>query len=175
MLKHLQALAAKTNQIMTCLDTAAIVVPVSTTLAQPPVSWNTPVHHLDAKALLIQRYGGPPEVCHSFLCSFTFELQPYIFPTAHSRVAFVITNFTGKLANRATTEWDRHPWTCNSVVAFSAALGCVFSQPVSGREASHGLGNLRQGNTHVFDQTTVLYISQQKLMEWISTGWYLFS
>lgn len=40
---------------------------------------------------------------------------------------------------------------CDSVPTFSAASNHVFCQPVTGREVTHTLGQLRQGSNHVFD------------------------
>lgn len=157
--EQLQALAARTNQIMARFDsmapapTGSAISATSATSAPSPSPLASPVHQSEPRAPPIERYDGNPETCRSFLtlCSLTFELQPITFATERSRIAFMITNLTGRAREWATAEWERHSPICDSVVAFSAALGRVFGQPASGREAARALGNLRQGRSRVFD------------------------
>lgn len=50
-------------------------------------------------------YSGEPELCRSFLakCSLFISLQPSSFPTEVSKVAFIITLLSGKVALWETT------------------------------------------------------------------------
>lgn len=69
----------------------------------------------------------------------------------HSKVAFIITNLMRKGHEWATAEWEGPSSICDSVAGFSAALNCVFGQPITGQEAACVLGQLRKGDNCVFD------------------------
>lgn len=135
MSEQLQPLAAQTSQVMAHLDSMTPASAYSAASTSPPAPLASPAHHLEPKAPPTKRYDGTPESCCSFLtlCS-----------TECSRVAFMITHLTGRAQEWATAEWERRSSICDSVAAFPAALGCVFGQPVSGREAARALGNYDQ-------------------------------
>ena len=64
-------------------------------------------------------YDGSPGECRSFLmqCQLVFSLQPQSFPTDAARVAYIITQLTGKASA------SRHPITsCKRCTGFSIAL-----------------------------------------------------
>lgn len=63
----------------------------------------------------------------------------------------MVTDLTCRTRERATDEWAKYSSSCDSVVAFSAALTCVFGQLSTGLEAARALGSLRQGRSRFFD------------------------
>ena len=56
-----------------------------------------------------ERYSGEPGACRPFLtqCSFLFELQPSSYPLERARVAFIISQLTGRARDWGTAEWER--------------------------------------------------------------------
>lgn len=52
-------------------------------------------------------YSGAAEECNGFLlqCSLSFELQPLLFPTEKSKIAFNITHLRGQALRWAETIW----------------------------------------------------------------------
>ena len=54
-----------------------------------------------------ERYDRSPGECRSFLtqCQLVFSLQPQTFPTDAARVAYIITQLTGKAKKWRTAAW----------------------------------------------------------------------
>ena len=125
--------------------------PASSPAATPAVNFSTP----QPRAPQIEKYDGDSATCRSFLtlCDLTFNLQPLSFNTEESRVAFIITNLTGRAREWATAEWEKKSPSCDSAEAFSAALRRVFDHRAPGREAARGLLTLRQGSKRVSDHS----------------------
>jgi len=100
-----------------------------------------------------ERFSGAPGTCRSFitLCSLNFELQPLSYPTERSRVAFMLTQLTGRARDWGTAEWEKQSVICSSVTAFADGLRKVFDHVTPGREVSRGLFNLTQGGQRVVD------------------------
>lgn len=121
----------------------------------PPAQSPTGPPALQPKAPPIEKYDGDAATCRSFLtlCSLTFDLQPQSFSTEQSRVAFMITNLTGRAREWATAEWENNSAVCHSAQSFSNALRRVFDHRAQGREAARGLLTLRQGGSRVTDHS----------------------
>lgn len=98
-------------------------------------------------------YSGEPQLCRPFLakCSLYISLQPSAFPTEESKVAFVITLLTGRVASWGTTVWERRLPCCASFQTFSTELRKVFDHVASGRDTARLLAELRQGDQTVTD------------------------
>ena len=151
MTDQLRALGLQTQQVLSSLGSRPPVEP-----AGPPVPLApgpSPNPHPEPRVPHIERYDGDAATCRSFLslCSLTFDLQPSSYPTERSRVAFIITNLTGRAREWATAEWDQQSVICHSVMDFSGALRRVFDHRTPGREAARELLTLRQGNSRVAD------------------------
>lgn len=145
----MQTLATQINQIMSCFVSPTLMSSGSAILVSPPVSSATPVHWLEPQEPPIEKYDGTLETCHSFeslLITCRGTIVPYLFATEHSKVVFIIINLSGRAHGPLVSSS-----ICDSVVAFSAALGCVFGQLILGHEVACALGTLRQHNHHVFD------------------------
>ena len=141
--EHLETLSGQLLQLMQARQTPAVSPPTSPSVPAVP----GPKPYLSA----LERISGAPGTHRSFLtlCSLTFELQPLTYPTERSRVAFMITQLTGRAREWGTAEWDKQSALCSSVTAFSEGLRKVFDHATPGREAAHGLFNLVQGSLRV--------------------------
>ena len=55
-----------------------------------------------------ERYDGAPGECRAFQtqCQMIFSLQPLTFPTDATRVAYIITQLTGKVKKWGTAAWS---------------------------------------------------------------------
>ena len=100
-----------------------------------------------------ERYSGEPGTCRPFLtqCSLLFELQPSAYPSERARVAFIISQLTGRARDWGTAEWERQSLVCSSVKLFSDGLKRVFDHVTPGREAARGLLHLTQEGRSVAD------------------------
>lgn len=158
-LQQLQALTVQTQQLLANVGSTTPVVPPNNpepTQATPgPTATPTapPDPRFEPRAPSIERYDGSPGTCRSFLtlCSLTFELQPSSFPSERSRVAYIITNLTGRAREWATSEWEKQSVVCLTERAFTDALKKVFDGSTPGREAARQLLALRQGQARVAD------------------------
>ena len=82
-----------------------------------------------------QRYNGNPGACRGFLaqCHLTFELQPTSFPTATSRIAYIITLLTAKVLAWATAIWQLQGPECSDIILFTDEMLQIFYQSASGQ------------------------------------------
>lgn len=143
--QHFEVLSGQLQQLTLDSQTPAV---------QPPTSPPVPaVSRPEPRLSALERFSGAPDTCRSFLtlCSLTFELQPLTYPTERSRVAFMITQLTGRARNWGAAEWEKQSALCSSVAAFSEGLRKVFDHATPGREAARGLFNLAQGSRRVTD------------------------
>ena len=143
--QDLETLNAQLQQLMQASQTP--VVP-------PPTGPSVPIFPgPEPRLSALERFSGAPGTCRSFLtlCKLTFELQPLTYPTERSRVAFMITQLTGRARDWGTAEWEKQSTFCSSVTAFSEGLRKVFEHATPGREAARGLLNLVQGSRRVTD------------------------
>ena len=124
-------------------------------LADPPVLPRpvAPPHHAEPRLPTPQRYNGNPGECRGFLtqCQLTFELQPTSFPTARSRIAYIITLLTDKALAWATAIWQLQGPECSNIILFIKDMLRIFDQSASGQEAAKNLLLLRQGKDRVSD------------------------
>lgn len=119
----------------------------------PPAPPITAVQGSDVHLPHPERYDGSPGRCKGFLtqCSLNFELQPNRFPTARSKVAYIITLLSGKALAWATALWEQSPQpvVCSDYRRFMEEMRRVFDHPVCGREAASRLLQLTQGSQSV--------------------------
>ena len=98
-----------------------------------------------------ERYDGSPGGCRSFLtqCQLIFNLQPQTFPTDVARVAYVITQLTGRAKRLGTAAWIANLpclWTSEE---FTAEMQRMFDRSATGLKAGRELLPLRQGHNTV--------------------------
>ena len=146
------AFAALSAQLQQLMSTRPPAVPVPT-LEPPAPALPQPRMITEPRVGTPERYDGNPELCGSFLtsCSLLFSLQPYTFATEEARVAYVISNLTGRALLWGTAEWERRTSACASFQAFSEELRKVFGLGAFRSDAARDLLSLRQGNQSVAD------------------------
>jgi len=75
-------------------------------------------------------FSGEAEECNGFLlqCSLTIKLQPQMFTTEQSRIAFVISALTGPALQWAETIWNQAGPATQSFSCFLALFWEVFGR-----------------------------------------------
>ena len=100
-----------------------------------------------------EKYSGEPGTCRSFLsqCSLIFELQPTTFSSDKAKVAYVITQLSGRAREWGTAMWDADSPSCADFQGFSSEMKRVFDRSKHGHEAARELLHMRQGRRSVSD------------------------
>lgn len=100
-----------------------------------------------------EKYAGEPGTCRSFLsqCSLIFQLQPTTFPTDRAKVAYVITQLSGRAREWGTALWEAESPCCDDYKDFSSEMKRVFDRSKHGHEAARELLRMRQGCRSVSD------------------------
>ncbi|KAL0176948.1 hypothetical protein M9458_029278 [Cirrhinus mrigala] len=92
-------------------------------------------------------YAGGAEECNGFLlqCSLVFTMQPALYPTDQSQIAFITSLLTGPALRWAETIWHQGGPAAHSIHTFTTHFKEVFGR--SDREVSAGeqLYHLKQG------------------------------
>lgn len=114
-----------------------------------------------------ERYSGEPGSCRAFLtqCDLIFQLQPATFPTGPAKVAYVITQLSGKAKEWGTSVWEADQPFCKDYRAFAEEMRKVFDRSKHGREAAREMLHIRQGRRSVSD-----YAIQFRTLA-TSSGW----
>ncbi|KAK3506714.1 hypothetical protein QTP70_016251, partial [Hemibagrus guttatus] len=76
-------------------------------------------------------YSGSVEDCNGFLlqCSLVLEMQPHLYPTERSKVAFVITQLRGQALLWAESLWSQDSPMTQSYAGFVEHFKEVFGKP----------------------------------------------
>ncbi|ROI36366.1 Retrotransposon-derived protein PEG10 [Anabarilius grahami] len=98
-------------------------------------------------------YSGSAEDCSRFLlqCELVLEMQPHLYPTDTSKVAFLISQLSGKALKWADSIWSQHGAVTQSYSAFISHFREVFGKPISDSSAGEKLYNLKQGSVSIYD------------------------
>ncbi|KAK3563946.1 hypothetical protein QTP86_006274 [Hemibagrus guttatus] len=96
-------------------------------------------------------YSGSLEDCNGFLlqCSLVLEMQPHMFPTERSKVAFLITQLSGKALLWAEFIWSQNHPAVQSYSSFVDHFKEVFGKPSWDSSMGEELYNLKQGKMSV--------------------------
>ncbi|KAL0168612.1 hypothetical protein M9458_036834, partial [Cirrhinus mrigala] len=96
-------------------------------------------------------YSGRAEECNGFLlqCSLVFTMQPALYPTDQSQIAFIISLLTGPALQWAETLWLQEGPATRSIRAFMAHFKEVFGQSDSDITAGEQLYHLKQGTMSI--------------------------
>ncbi|XP_071210165.1 uncharacterized protein [Salvelinus alpinus] len=86
-----------------------------------------------------------------FQCSLIFELQPSLFLSVRSKIAYLTKLMFGRALTWATMVWEKQFTVCLNLQYFVAEVRKVFDSPLSGREAARKLLQLRQDSRSVAD------------------------
>ncbi|KAK3538694.1 hypothetical protein QTP86_013036 [Hemibagrus guttatus] len=96
-------------------------------------------------------YSGSVEDCNGFLlqCSLVLEMQPHLYPTERSKVAFVITQLCGQALLRAESLWSQDSPVTQSYAGFVEHFKEVFEKPSCDSSVREELCKLQQGTLMV--------------------------
>ncbi|ROL50164.1 Retrotransposon-like protein 1 [Anabarilius grahami] len=96
-------------------------------------------------------YSDSAEDCNCFLlqCSLVLEMQPHMFPTEQSKVAFLITQLSGKALPWADSIWSQKHPAIQSYSSFVYHFKEVFGKPSWDSSIGEKLYNLKQGKMSV--------------------------
>uniref|UniRef100_A0A8C2FP27 Ty3 transposon capsid-like protein domain-containing protein n=1 Tax=Cyprinus carpio TaxID=7962 RepID=A0A8C2FP27_CYPCA len=96
-------------------------------------------------------FSGSAEDCSGFLlqCSLVLEMQPHVFPTEQSKVAFVISQLKGKALQWADSIWTQNNPVIQSYTSFVDHFREVFGKPTWDSSIGEKLYNLKQGKMSV--------------------------
>ena len=120
-------------------------------LAAPPAG---PVASLHEPSLPTpEKYDGEPGSCRSFLtqCQLLYMLQPRSFPTEKAKVAYIITQLTGKARRWGTAAWEAGLPCVQTSGSLSEEMIRIFDQSELGDVAGREILRLRQGESSVSD------------------------
>ncbi len=91
-------------------------------------------------------FSGVAEECNGFLlqCSLALEMQPHLYPTERSKIAFIISLLTGKALQWAETIWSQTGPITQTHNSFITHFREVFDRPTNDSSVSDQLYHLRQ-------------------------------
>ncbi|KAK3548260.1 hypothetical protein QTP70_007187 [Hemibagrus guttatus] len=100
-------------------------------------------------------YSGSAEDCNGFLlqCSLVLEMQPHLYPTERSKVAFVITQLRGQALLWAESLWSQDSPVTQSYAGFVEHFREAFGKPSWDSLVGEELCKLRQGKLTVTEYT----------------------
>ncbi|ROI37159.1 NACHT, LRR and PYD domains-containing protein 3 [Anabarilius grahami] len=98
-------------------------------------------------------YSGSAEDCSGFLlqCELVLEMQPHLYPSDTSKIAFLISQLSGKALKWADSIWSQHSAVTQSYSAFISHFREVFGKPITDSSAGEKLYNLKQGSMSIYD------------------------
>lgn len=96
-------------------------------------------------------YSGSAEECSGFFlqCSPVLVMQPHLYPTERSKVAFVISQLQGKALLWADSIWTQNNPIIQSYSSFIDHFREVFGRPAWDSSIGEKLYNLKQGKMSV--------------------------
>ncbi|ROL53791.1 Retrotransposon-derived protein PEG10 [Anabarilius grahami] len=112
-------------------------------------------------------YSGSVEDCSGFIlqCELVLEMQPHLYPTETAKIAFLISQLTGKALKWADSIWSQHGEVTQSYSAFISHFQEVFGKSISDSSAGEKLYQLKQGVMSIHD-----YALQFRTLA-ASSGW----
>ncbi|KAL0186347.1 hypothetical protein M9458_018017, partial [Cirrhinus mrigala] len=92
-------------------------------------------------------YAGGAEECNGFLlqCSLVFTMQPALYPTDQSQIAFITSLLTGPALRWAETIWHQGGPAAHSIHTFTTHFKEVFGRSDGEVSAGEQLYHLKQG------------------------------
>ncbi|KAK3556245.1 hypothetical protein QTP70_006913 [Hemibagrus guttatus] len=96
-------------------------------------------------------YSGLAEDCSGFIlqCSLVLEMQPHLYPTERSKVAFVISQLCGRALLWAESLWSQNFPVTQSYTCFVDHFKEVFGKPSWDSSVGEELCRLQQGKLMV--------------------------
>ncbi|KAK3509773.1 hypothetical protein QTP70_009983 [Hemibagrus guttatus] len=124
----LQDLVAALRQALAVLPAPA-PTPPATTSADTVTASSAPL--CSSPMAQPAPYSGSAEDCNGFLlqCSLVLEMQPHLYPTERSKVAFVISQLRGQAFLWAESLWSQDSPVTQSYAGFVEHFKEVFGKP----------------------------------------------
>ncbi|KAK3507044.1 hypothetical protein QTP70_001909, partial [Hemibagrus guttatus] len=144
----LQDLVAALRQALAALPAPAPTPPAITS-ADTVTTSSAPL--LSSPMAQPAPYSGSVEDCNGFLlqCSLVLEMQPHLYPTERSKVAFVITQLRGQALLWAESLWSQDSPVTQSYAGFVEHFKKVFGKPSWESSVGEEFCKLRQGKLMV--------------------------
>ncbi|ROL41046.1 Retrotransposon-like protein 1 [Anabarilius grahami] len=123
---------------------APTITSASTVTSSSPPTYASPM----AKPV---PYSGSAEDCNGFhlQVSLTLEMLPHLFPTDYSKVAFIISQLSGKALQWADSIWSQNNPVMQTYSGFVEHFREVFGKPSWDSSIGAKLYNLKQGKLSV--------------------------
>ncbi|KAK3535061.1 hypothetical protein QTP70_002592 [Hemibagrus guttatus] len=96
-------------------------------------------------------YSGSAEDCNGFIlqCSLVLEMQPHLYPTERSKVAFIISQLRGQALLWTESLWSQNSPVTQSYAGFVDHFKEVFGKPSWDSSVGEELCRLQQGKLTV--------------------------
>ncbi len=96
-------------------------------------------------------FSGVAKECNGFLlqCSLALEMQPHLYPTERSKIAFMISLLSGRVLQWAETIWTQSGNVTQSFNQFIIHFREVFGRSTGDSTISDQLYHLRQGSRSI--------------------------
>ncbi|KAK3524756.1 hypothetical protein QTP86_002500 [Hemibagrus guttatus] len=96
-------------------------------------------------------YSGLAEDCNGFIlqCSLVLEMQPHLYPTERSKIAFIISQLRGRALLWAESLWSQNSPITQSYAGFVDHFKEVFEKPSWDSSVGEELCRLQQGKLTV--------------------------
>ncbi len=100
-------------------------------------------------------FSGEAAACSGFLlqCSLYLEMQPQLFPTERSKIAFIISLLSGRALQWAEALWNADSPQVNSLESFVEHFREVFSLSTTKVSVHDELLQLQQANSSIHEYT----------------------
>ncbi|KAK3514221.1 hypothetical protein QTP70_009991 [Hemibagrus guttatus] len=114
-------------------------------------------------------YSGSAEDCNGFIlqCSLVLEMQPHLYPTERSKVAFIISQLRGRALLWAESLWSQNSPVTQSYAGFVDHFKEVFGKPSWDSSVGEELCRLQQGKLTVPEyalQIGALHVEETTLL-----------
>ena len=118
--------------------------------AAPTTSSSSPPPAHEPRLPPPEQYSGEPGTCRSLLSrSLVFELQPTTFPSERAKVAYVITQLSGRAREWGTALWEARSPSCGDFQNVAAEMRRALDRSKHGHEAARELLHIHQGRRSV--------------------------
>ncbi|KAI2644950.1 Transposon Ty3-I Gag-Pol polyprotein [Labeo rohita] len=126
------------------------------TMSPPPTCESSPSPSTSSPPVPSSRpapYSGRAEECNGFLlqCPLTFTIQPTLYPTDQSKIAFIISLLSGSALQWAETLWLQTGPATQTIQSFITHFKEVFGQSNSAISAGEQLYHLKQGTMSIHE------------------------
>ncbi|KAL0195066.1 hypothetical protein M9458_008638, partial [Cirrhinus mrigala] len=124
-----------------------VTIPSAPPSEEPPAPSTSSAIVLSSPMARPAPYAGGAEECNGFLlqCSLVFTMQPALYPTDQSQIAFITLLLTGPALRWAETIWHQGGPAAHSIHTFTTHFKEVFGRSDGEVSAGKQLYHLKQG------------------------------